>query len=149
MFSYLLKHQRIIWIPYCNQNSADIILIKLYVVIKVNAWVNFVWMVSLKHIYRVYPEWARDRRGLEKGVTRDGKDDGPGGDAQRVIGDRKKWLQQVAAQWDRGWDLPEAKLEAVMRIQAVVTPSSPEPPTSFSDQVSPILQISLYWHTTL
>ena len=25
-----------------------------------------------------------------------------------------------------------------MRIQAVVTPSSPEPPTSFSDQVGPI-----------
>ena len=56
-------------------------------------------MVSFKHIYRVYPEWAQDRRGLEKGVTGDGNDDGPGGGTRRVIGDRKKWLQQVTAQW--------------------------------------------------
>ena len=53
------------------------------------------------------------------------------------------WQEEVTPTSDStvsgGWDLPEAKLEAVMRIQAVVTPSSPDPPTSFSDQVSPTI----------
>ena len=85
--------------------------------------------ISTECIVYILSERGTDG-GKLKGVTRDGMMMGWWSDS---------WQEEATPTSDnqvsRGWALPEDHLEAVMRIQAVVTPSSPEPPTSFSDQV--------------